>query len=139
MTTRQQEIVLADTNVVSYIHRNDPEGRPYLARMTGCRAAISFQTHEELLFGVLKNNWGQRRIDDLFEYVSANYDMVRYDLELVRASARLRVESERRGRQLSTADAWIAATAILLGCPLLSHDKDFGNPPNLRVIRYPYP
>lgn len=137
MTTRQQETVLVDTNVVSYIHRNDPEGRPYLARMAGCRAAISFQTHEELLFGVLKNNWGQRRIDDLFEYVSANYDMIGYDLELVRISSRLRVDCESRGRRLGTADAWIAATAILLDCPLLSHDRDFGDPPNLQVVRYP--
>lgn len=136
MTTYQQETILADTNVVSYIHRNDPKGRPYLARMAGCRAVISFQTHEELLFGALKNDWGQWRIDDLFEYVSNNYDVIGYDLELVRASARLRTESERRGRQLSTADAWIAATAILLGCPLLSHDKDFGDPPDLCVIRY---
>ena len=139
MTMRQQETLLVDTNVVSYVHRNDPKALPYLARMTGCRAIISFQTYEELLFGVLKNNWVQRRIDDLFEYVGTNYDMIGYDLELVRASARLRTESERRGRQLSAADAWIAATAVLLGCPLLSHDKDFGDPPNLCVIRYPYP
>ena len=139
MTTHHQDTLVVDTNVVSYIHRDDPIGRPYLDRMTGLRAVISFQTYEELMFGVLKAGWGQRRVDDLFGYVDATYEIVRYDLELVRVSARLRTESERRGCRLSTADAWIAATAILLGCPLLAHDKDFGSPPNLCVIRYPYP
>ena len=136
MTTHQQDTLVVDTNVVSYIHRKDPIGEPYLARMNGCRTVISFQTYEELLFGVLKDKWGQRRIDDLFRYVSENYDTIGYDIELVKASARLRTDSERRGRKLNTADAWIAATAVLLGCPLLAHDKDFGNPPGLRVIRY---
>ena len=61
--------------------------------------------------------------------------MIGYDRELVNTSARLRAAAGRGGK-LSQADAWIAATAILLGCPLLSHDRDFGNPPELRLISY---
>ena len=125
----------ADTNVVSYIYRKDPVARPYMWQMASHYAIISFQTYEELLFGVLTSDWGQRRIDRLLQYVDTNYDIVEYDLELVKICARLRADSRRRGRELKQRDAWIAATAILLGCPLLSHNRDFGNPPELRVIR----
>ena len=137
MTFSGQLPLVIDTNVVSYIYRNEPFAQPYVARMVGHRAFISFQTYEEILFGVLSSNWGQRRIDELLRYVNTAYDIVEYDLELVKISAQLRADSRRRGRELKAADAWIAATAILLNCPLLSHDRDFGNPPGLKVIRLP--
>ncbi len=123
--------------MVSYIYHNNPIARPYLERMIGHHALISFQTYEELLYGVLRGRWGQRRIDELFEYVDATYDIVESDLSLAKTCADLRADCRHRGRRLDTADAWIAATAILLNCPLLSHDRDFGNPPGLKVIRLP--
>ena len=127
--------VVADTNVVSYIYRKDSVARPYMEQMANHHAIILFQTYEDLLFGVLTSDWRQRRIDRLLQYVDTNYDIVEYDLELVKICARLRADSRRRGRELKQGDAWIAATAILLRCPLLSHDRDLGNPPELRVIR----
>ena len=136
MTSPRQRPIVVDTNVVSYIYQNEPIARQYLDRMTGYRAVISFQTYEEVLFGVLIRNWGQRRIDELLEYVDTTYDIVDYDLRLVKICAELRADSRRRGRRLDAADAWIAATAVLLNCPLLSHDRDFGGLPGLDVISY---
>lgn len=136
MTTLTQTPVVVDTNVVSYVHRNDPIAQPYIARMKNHRTVISFQTYEELLYGVLVGNWGRRRRDELFQYVDANYEIIEYDLELVKICAHLRADSRRRGRELGIADVWIAATAVLLNCPLLAHDRDFGNPSGLRVVRY---
>ena len=136
MTAPTVPSVVVDTNVVSYIYRQDRRAEPYLNDMVGRRAVISFQTYEELLYGALRSNWGERRRNELLDYVEANYEMIGYDRELVNASARLRAAASDRGRPLSQADAWIAATAILLGCPLLSHDRDFGNSPELRLIRY---
>ncbi len=136
MTAPTVPSVVVDTNVVSYIYRKEQRAEPYLNEMVGRRAVISFQTYEELLYGVLRRNWGERRRNELLDYVEANYEMIGYDRELVNACARLRAAASDRGRSLSPADAWIAATAILLGCPLLSHDRDFGNPPELRLISY---
>ena len=136
MTYPEQYPIVIDTSVVSYIHRGEPIARQYMNKMAGYRAVISFQTYEEILFGVLVSNWGRRRIDDLIRYVDETYDVAGYDIELVKACARLRADSRRRGRELSTADAWIAATAVLLNCPVLSHDRDFGNLPDLQVIRF---
>ena len=88
------------------------------------------------MYGAFSSDWGERRVSALLDHVNATYDLIGYDLELVQTGARLRAASRRRGRELKPADAWVAATAILLSCPLLSHDRDFGNPPDLRVIRY---
>ena len=131
--------VVADTNVVSYIFRDDPMGEPYRVALANRHRAISFQTYAELMYGALSSNWGQRRINDLVAHISGNYVVLGCNSRLVVVCARLRAESRRLGRELSAADAWIAATAVLLNCPLLSHDRDFGNLPGLEVIRYPYP
>ena len=136
MTFLEQPSVVVDTTVVSYIHRREPIAQQYMNRMIGHRAVISFQAYEEILFGIQISNWGRRRIDDLIRYVDETYDMVGYDLELVKACARLRAYSRRRGRELKTADAWIAATAVLLNCPILSHDRDFSGLPDLQVVRF---
>ena len=117
MTAPTSQPVVVDTNVVSYIYRKEPRAEPYLNEMVGRRAVISFQTYEELLYGVLRSNWGERRRNEFLDYVEANYEMIGYDRELVDACARLRAAAASgRGRPLSPADAWIAATAILLGC-----------------------
>ena len=134
MTTQGLPPIVVDTSVVSYIYRAEPVAQPYLRRIVGHSPVISFQTYEELLFGVLIRNWGQRRINELFRYVNAEYAVVGYDSNLVETCARLRAESRRIGRELSAADAWIAATAVLLNCPLLSHDCDFGDLPGLQVV-----
>ncbi|MDE2786916.1 MAG: PIN domain-containing protein [Chloroflexota bacterium] len=136
MTYEGQNPMVVDTNVVSYIYRNENRAQPYLNHLTGHRAVISFQTYEELLFGALISNWGQQSVDELLEYVSTAYDIINYDLELVRISARLRADSRRSGRELKSPDGWIAATAILLNCTLLAHDGDFDCIPGLKLIRY---
>ena len=56
---------------------------------------------------------------------------------LVNVCAQLRADRKVAGRTLQSADAWIAATAILLQCPLASHDRDFSGIPGLTVIQAP--
>ena len=74
----QNYLVVVDTNVVSYIFRDDPIGEPYRAALANRRRVISFQTYAELMYGALSSNWGH--------------------------------------------------------CPLLSHDRDFGDLPGLQVV-----
>jgi tRNA(fMet)-specific endonuclease VapC len=43
------------------------------------------------------------------------------------------VAARRNGRRIETADAWIAATALLYNAPLLTHNKsDYLGVPGLR-------
>ena len=132
MNTFQQSVV-ADSNVVSYIARNSPIAEYYLPHLEGRRVVISFQTWEEALYGAYRANWSDRRIREL-EAQLGRYIVQLPNVDLIRISARLRQERRLAGRRLESADAWIAATALYLGCPLATHDGDFLGIPDLRLI-----
>ena len=131
-------LVVLDSCVVSSLMRGDATSTYYRAELQGMRSVISFQTREEALFGALRARWGQRRMSTLREHLD-QYEVVPGSLELADISANLRSERERAGRQMQTADAWIAATALLLGCPLASGDGIFVDIPGLELIRAPVP
>ena len=126
-------IVVLDTSVVSIIYNRDGRAEFYESNITGLRPIISFQTLEELHIWPIRNNWSDHRRNELMQHVS-QYEVVWPNLDLVRISSELRDERERAGRRLNTADAWIAATAILLECHLASDDRDFSRAPNLSLI-----
>ena len=129
-------MVVLDTSVVSYMFNGDSRGDYYRGRLRGERGVISFQTLEELRFGVLNGRWGERRKDDLERYLE-QFEIIWPNPELVDLSASLRNERERIGKPLARADAWIAATALMLDCPLASHDRDFNDIPELDLISGP--
>lgn len=129
-------MIVLDTSIVSYIFKRDTRARYYEEHTRGNDLAISFQTLEEILFGVRISGWGQRRINELLRHLE-RYEVVWPNDEMVELSAILRGERRALGRAMETADAWIAATALTLDCPLASHDRDFSDIPGLAVIRAP--
>ena len=130
-------LVVLDSVVVSMLLRRDEPAEYYRAEIEGLRPVISFQTREEALFGAIRAGWGVRRMNALHQHLD-QYEMVPSSLELIRVSAQLRSDRKKAGRALTTADAWIAATAIMLACPLASHDGDFSGIPGLELIRAPW-
>ena len=128
--------IVLDTSVVSILIRRAVSAAYYQERIAGRRAVISFQTLEELWFGAYKGNWGDRRKNALRQILNL-YEIVWPNSDLVRISAQLRSERERVGRRLNTGDAWIASTALLLECPIVSHDRDLSDIPDLAFIRAP--
>jgi tRNA(fMet)-specific endonuclease VapC len=136
--TPDRPVVVLDTNIVSYIFKGDSRAWYYEERVRGSHLVISFQTLEESLFGAYKDGWGESRIKELYGYL-ANYEVIWPNNDLVELCAGLRAQRQAAGRELQMADAWIAATGLLLGCPLASHDRHFVGIPNLEVIRSPIP
>lgn len=132
----RSNFVVVDTSVVSFIFNNDERSGYYEAQLEGKRLFISFQTLEELKFGAFKADWTARRMNELERHLEA-YEIVWVDRELVETCARLRGDRANAGRKLDTADAWIAATALRLKCPLASDDGDFDDIPGLQLIRKP--
>lgn len=121
-------MIVLDTSVVSPVFKGDPRSNYYLSHVNGQRAVVSFQTIEEMWFGAYKAGWGARQKNQLALHIR-QYEVVWPDLETAHISANLRVERELAGRRLNTADAWIAATALRLSCPLASEDGDFDGIP----------
>ena len=134
MTEQSGQPVVVDTGVVSFIFRKDDRAQFYEEHIAGMRPVVSFQTLEELYIWPIRNNWSTRRRNELQRHLD-QYEVVWPNLELVQMSADLRNEREKAGLRLNTADAWIAATALMLGCPLAYHDRDFDDIPGLEVIR----
>ena len=136
MTTRTVSQVVLDTSVVSLLFGNTDLARFYQDEIAGRRSVVSFQTYEEALFGAVKGGWGARRLNQLRRHLD-QYELVGVTPELIDICAHLRSERESVGRALRTADAWIAASALLLRCPLATTDSDFEGIPELELIRAP--
>ena len=124
-----------DTDV--YSSRLVPDStlaRRYEPLLVGRAEFLSFQTVAEVRYGALLRGWGDARLDRM-EAELGRIEIVYPGPDLVRTYAELRVTCQRAGHALSQrehdADRWIAATAIRLGIPLLSHDGVFENTPGL--------
>ena len=135
--TSPDTIVVADSNIISYIARRIAHRRVLsVLYLAGRQVVISFQTWEETLFGAYLRNWGEGRVANLKRQLE-EYQVYWPNPDLVDLCARLRAERRGAGRELGVADAWVAATALYMGCPLVSHDGDFDGIPDLQLIRNP--
>ena len=127
--------IVVDTDAVSFLFRADSRERFYLPYVLKHRCVVSFMTIAELEYGVLRANWGEARRRALAEFVRKHFVIFHQTSDLCLVWAELRVEAERKGRHLSNSDAWIAATAVLLDVPLLTHNrKDYQAIESLKVI-----
>ena len=80
------------------------------------------------------NDWGERRLGQLQAELS-KYVVVPFDWTMVELFARIRAQRRQIGRDIAVADAWIAATALSLDCPVVTHNvRDFADISELTVI-----
>ena len=128
---------VADTSVASLILRKRPEVSAYRERLEGSRIYLSFQTIAEMRFGALLKNWGGKRRRELEDFLSS-CTTLEYTDELADKWAIIMKEARLAGRRLESGDAWIAATALLLDIPLLTHDRDFDQSACPSIIVYSY-
>ena len=132
--SRSDSSVVVDTNVISLFIREDELADFYRDQIAGLRHLISFQTVEELWYGAYSKGWGSRRKTEL-EHHLERYKVIWPDEKLVYICAQLRQERKSVGRVMGQADVWIAATALSMGCPLASSDRDFLGIPELDLIQ----
>jgi tRNA(fMet)-specific endonuclease VapC len=78
-------------------------------------------TEAELEQWALQSNWHEKRITWLRIFL-ARFAIVPSSRDLVLKWAEVMVIARRAGRRLETADAWIAATAVLYDAPLITHN-----------------
>lgn len=91
-------------------------------------------TEAELEQWALLSNWHAKRVDWLRTFLG-RFVIVPSSHDLILKWAEVMVAARRVGRRLETADAWIAATAVLYDAPLITHNAtDYLGVPGLRVI-----
>ena len=124
--------LLLDTNVVSYLMRDDPLARLYRPHLANHSLAISFMTVAELYEGAFRANWGSAKRGYL-DKIHGSFVVIPSDGNLCARWGEVRFM--RRRQPISMDDAWIAATAIEYGCPLVTHNAtDFHGIPGLNII-----
>jgi predicted nucleic acid-binding protein len=81
--------------------------------------------------------WGPQRRGQLTRFLR-RFLTIHSDPDIVRTWAFLRAYSQAQGRMMERQDAWIAAVAISLDAPLVTHNAaDFEHLPMLSIITEP--
>lgn len=128
--------VVADTDVISYVFKNHPFGSRYDAELSGHVTLISFMTVAEIERWVLQYHWGSDRIIRLRTFLQ-RFTVVPSSPDLCRKWAEVMVAAQAGGRRIESADAWIAATALLYDAALLTNNRnDFLGVPGLNLISH---
>jgi len=132
--------VVVDTMVISWLfgdRLDDPLAGRYRALIGVSPVLLAFQTVMELRYGALRANWGDMRRRRL-ERRLAELTVVQPDDEMITSCAELRHACQQVGHPLGNkvhnGDRWIAATAVRLGLPLVSHDGVFDGVPRLELL-----
>ena len=129
--------VVVDTDVISFLFKNDSRAVRYQAHIAGREAIISFMTLAELHLWARIRNWGSQRMKRLDEHVR-QFGVHPYDPALCRVWAEASHTAQKNGRRIETADAWIAATALLHKLPLITHNAgDYAGVDGLQIITEP--
>ena len=125
---------VVDTDVLSYIFKHDTRAPFYQAQLIGVAPVLSFMTVAELDAWALRRRWGPPRIGRLEQFLS-HFQVILPDRDLCRRWAEVTEACRRAGRPIQATDAWVAATALHLGAPLLTHNRaDYAGVPGLSVI-----
>jgi predicted nucleic acid-binding protein len=131
--------VVVDTMVISWLFDDRPNAlaAQYRELIGGAPVLLAFQTVMELRFGALRAGWGELRRHRLERRI-AELSVVQPDDEMITLCAQLRSHCQRAGHalgdKLHDGDRWIAATAVRLGCQLVSHDGVFKDAPGVDLL-----
>lgn len=132
MTLNTSVDIVVDTNVIVSVFSEDPAelatAESYRPHLEGRTVAISFQTEAELMTQQAAQGWDDDKMIDIL----ARFEIVPWSEDLLAHYVSVRSEAIRRSRRFGSrqkrmivgaADGWIAATALLLRCPLVTNDR----------------
>lgn len=134
--------VVVDTDVFSFVFRNDSRKELYRSHLDGRTHVLSFMTVAELYQWAILRNWGDARKERLEqELQSEKYAIYRrVTPHLARLWAHVRAERRRKGKPIKSSDAWVAAVALRHAIPIVTHNgDDFRDIDDLEVICEPKP
>jgi predicted nucleic acid-binding protein len=117
------DAALVDTDVISYFLKDDTRALLYLPHIDQKTIVLSFMTIAEVERWMLQRKWGVRRYRK-WEEILRSCDIYQVTLPLCRKWAEVTEAARRAGRPIACADAWIAATALALGVPLITNNRN---------------
>lgn len=126
--------VVVDTDVVSFIFKSDTRATLYRPHLNNQIAVISFMTFAELEQWAFVAVWGANRQRQLKAHLR-RYVVQHSSNDICRLWAETMSNARRKGSPMGVADAWIAATALYLQSPLITHNRNhFDDVDGLNII-----
>jgi tRNA(fMet)-specific endonuclease VapC len=102
--------------------KNDTRAMAFRPLLVGRLLLVSFMTVTELDRWTQFYRWGESRRQRMEAHLK-QYIVYHSDRDLCRGWAEVINEARRKGRPISVADAWIAATSLHTGYPLVTHNR----------------
>lgn len=142
MIHAQPSGVVVDTMVISWLFDDRPNrlADRYRTLIGAKPVLLAFHTVMELRYGALRARWGDLRRRRLERRI-AELTIVQPDDGMITACANLRARCAQIGHalgdKLHDGDRWIAAAAVRLNVPLVSHDGLFDEAPGVELITAP--
>jgi predicted nucleic acid-binding protein len=112
---------VVDTDVISFLFKSHSLAPAYQTILAGRPLAVSLIILGEIEYGMEAKNWGTSRRDLMRRFLT-RFTPLLPDVETARLWAQIKSNSERKGRPITFADAWIAAAAVQLNAPLVTHN-----------------
>ena len=126
--------LVLDTDVVSYLYKRDTRAELYRPHLNDPPFIISFMSLAELRRWTLERGWGERTRHELEEYLS-RYFVIHSEDPICTRWAEAMNTARSSGRPIASSDAWVAATALFLDVPLVTHNgRHYSGVSGLRVI-----
>ena len=102
--------------------------------LAGRPLAVSLITLAEIEYGMEKKNWGATRRDLMRRFLT-RFTPLLPDTETAGTWARIKSGCEKQGRAITFADAWIAAAALQLNVPMVTHNaRDYRALEDLTIL-----
>jgi predicted nucleic acid-binding protein len=135
---QSRPLLVSDTDVASFLFSRDPIRSPrYAPHFQGRTLVLPFAVVAEMLYGVEERNWGFARRHQLEAFVR-HYQSEYPNYATCEIWAEIRATAQSLGRPIERQDAWVAATALYLGAPLVTHNaRHYIGVPGLQVITEP--
>jgi predicted nucleic acid-binding protein len=139
LSSRPHSRLVVHTMVVSWLltPSRPQKALEYRSLVGDSTVVLSFQTVMEMRYGAYSARWGELRLRQL-ERDLGQFSVAQPDDETILLCARFRADCRRQGHALGDkvhdGDRWIAATALRLGCPLVSDDRLYRGAPGLALL-----
>ena len=127
--------LLLDTNICIYIIKQQPDSvlKRFVEYQIG-DIGISSITLSELRYGVAKSTHKEKNAKALDEFIIP-LELISYDESAAHVYGDIRAALEKAGTPLGSMDMLIAAHAVSLGVPLVTHNtREFLRVPSLTII-----
>ena len=113
--------VVVDTDVISFIFKDHQFGPADPAILAGRSLTVSLITLAEIEYGMEVKNWGTWRGELMGRFLS-RFKPLLPDIDTANQWAQIKRGCEKKGTPISFPDGWIAASALQLNIPLVTHN-----------------